>query len=155
KRPHGLTYLNFDPWLEINKEIDSKSDRVTAIVLSAITQDSLVDVIRASMAKRDYEVPWLTDPAGPLGRFKAQILLAYAVGIIGKNAATDLDCIRQIRNKFAHWPLVKHCSGKWESPTFSSPEIREFAMSLKCPSAAVDIKGDGVKSPITDPRERF
>jgi hypothetical protein len=86
-------------------------------------------------------------PDGAMGAFASQIKLAHAMGLISTVIYNDLNLIREIRNKFAHYI---HFSDKDTEPgvlvTFSHKIIHNWAMSLACPATAAR---------VSDPRKRF
>jgi hypothetical protein len=106
--------------VSVFQEMQHTSDRVAAIACAAVLDDTLGVAISRRLVKmgKDWEDRIFGDPSAPLGTFHAKILLAYAMGLIGPSARSDLDLIRSIRNDFAH-------SGAPVS--FDDP-----AISLKC-----------------------
>lgn len=77
-------------------------DRGTALVAAAWLDDALEACVRAAFRPDKGTADELFRPDGPLGSFSARIKLAYLLDLIEPLARKDLDCIRGIRNDFAH-----------------------------------------------------
>ena len=81
------------------------------------------------------------DNEGPLATFGAKIKIGYAMGLYGPEIKADLDCIRRIRNYFAHTmrPLtfrdarIKKICGDWATGKNSKAPLRSREF-LKKPS---------------------
>jgi DNA-binding MltR family transcriptional regulator len=80
------------------------NDRAIAIVLSAILEQYLEAAISTHFAVSDEDARPLFDDNidGPLSSFARKIAIGYALGIYGRSMRSDLNCIRHIRNAFAH-----------------------------------------------------
>ncbi len=127
------------------RELTEQTDRGLAVVGAAIIQEKLKDLIIRSFVKRNKKIRNLFGPDGALGAFAAQIKLAYAVGLIGSDIYSDLNLIREIRNKSAHFLHYSHKKGPYQLVTFKHETLKQWALSLKCPSACG----------ISNPRKRF
>jgi hypothetical protein len=92
KAGRELTDDEFDAALA---EIRGGSDRVAAIMSSAIAQNTLVAAIIACLKDASEAAKLFDDVRGPFNTFYAQI-------VAGKDVATALHTVRQIRNRFAH-----------------------------------------------------
>ncbi|MFQ5858540.1 MAG: MltR family transcriptional regulator, partial [Anaerolineae bacterium] len=77
-------------------------DRGTALVAAAWLDDALEACIRAAFRPDKGTADELFRPDGPLSSLAARIKLAYLLDLIEPTARKDLDCIRRIRNDFAH-----------------------------------------------------
>jgi hypothetical protein len=55
---------------------------------------------------------------GPLGSLSSRMALAYSIHLIGKRTLDDLDILRDIRNKFAHFMTLESFKAtmRFESP---------------------------------------
>jgi DNA-binding MltR family transcriptional regulator len=80
-----------------------RSDRAIAILASALVEDALEDAIvaRLSPLSKDDHAS-LFEGEGPLSTFSARIRVGFALSIFGKITRDDLNCMRDIRNAFAH-----------------------------------------------------
>jgi DNA-binding MltR family transcriptional regulator len=82
----------------------------------------------------------LGKPFSPLGSFAARTAAAYSLGLITDDERDDLDCIRDIRNDFAHQPT---------SPAFSDESIAKNVRKLKMPKLMPrELLDSSVVSPI-------
>lgn len=98
---------NLSPHLQdLAHELETQSDRGAALIASAMVDVTLIRLIMCRMAPVEgmHEILFEKE-GGPLGTFSARIKVARAFGIIGAAVEADLDCIRRIRNQFAHSPL--------------------------------------------------
>jgi DNA-binding MltR family transcriptional regulator len=82
-----------------------ESDRGCVLVGAAILEGRLEDIFRTvfsrnGIAKKMQDT--MFDSNGPLSTFSSKIKLAYSLGFVAKEIYDDLDCIRRIRNDFAH-----------------------------------------------------
>lgn len=79
------------------------NDRGTALVASAFLQHMLQSVIEVHFIKlSDMEFNGLFGRDGSLSSFSSQIRIGYALGVYDAAMRDSLDCIREIRNVFAH-----------------------------------------------------
>src|SRR5712691_11735011 len=81
---------------------DHSSDRAMAIVLGAIVENHLTELLRFLMRRDKAIADELFNPSGPLGPFGTKIRVAYMLRIIAPETYKDLIVINNIRNKFAH-----------------------------------------------------
>jgi len=81
---------------------DHSSERAMAIVLGAIVENHLTELLRLLMRREKDIASQLFHPSGPLGPFGTKIRLAYMFRIIGPEMYGDLTAVYKIRNKFAH-----------------------------------------------------
>jgi DNA-binding MltR family transcriptional regulator len=71
--------------------------------MAAAYLDDQLDSLLRKMLVDDHSVAEaLFQASGPLGAFAARIDLAFALGLLGKQARRDLHLIRRIRNDFGH-----------------------------------------------------
>ena len=93
---------------ELFKEIQGDSDRAAAITAVAYFEE----ILTLSLAARF--VPLTTtkkrklfdEREGALDTFYAKTQVGRAIGLYGAKTLNDLDLIRQIRNRFAHYPGI-------------------------------------------------
>ena len=91
------------------------------MVAAAWLDDALEACIRAAFRPDQGMADELFRPDGPLGSFSARIKLAYLLDLIEPTARKDLDCIRRIRNDFAH--------GRGDL-RFTTPSVRDRCRQL-------------------------
>jgi len=87
--------------LSLLKELESQSDRASAIIVCAMLDERLTEVIKKRFKYNDDLSGSLFGAVGPL-TFNPKVRLAYALGIYGKNAERVLELMVTVRNKFAH-----------------------------------------------------
>jgi hypothetical protein len=84
-------------------EIFASSDRVAAIMCAALVEFELISAIKCRLEDAsDMSALFHSGEGSPFGTFKQKIVAGKAMGIYGKDVASDLDIIRDIRNQFAH-----------------------------------------------------
>jgi len=92
---------------EAISELIHGSDRVAAIMCSALVEHELISAISAAIDDAsETSVLFHSGEASPFGTFKQRIAAGRALGIFGPGVVADLDTIRDIRNQFAH-ALIK------------------------------------------------
>lgn len=83
--------------------LDTESDRAVAILACTTLEDALEDAIRSRMVALSTDAAGhLFSGEGPLSTFSAKTKVGFALGLYGSKANADLNCIRDIRNAFAH-----------------------------------------------------
>jgi DNA-binding MltR family transcriptional regulator len=85
----------------IEKSAGKDIDRAMAITEAASLELLLMTLLKSYMRRGDV-AGRLFERSGPLSSLSAKIDCAYALRLIDKRTWKDLDCIRKIRNKFAH-----------------------------------------------------
>ncbi|SRR6266446_64679 len=84
-------------------ERDYSSDRTAAILGGTIVENALRLALLARLRSDEKDHADLFEGAmGPLSTFSARINVAYALRIFGPKTLSDLQCIKAIRNAFAH-----------------------------------------------------
>jgi DNA-binding MltR family transcriptional regulator len=84
---------------------DATKDRAVALVAATILDQSLQMAIATrliSLNSDETEGLFGPNQEAPLSSFSARIKIGYAIGIYNRIFREDLDCIRLIRNAFAH-----------------------------------------------------
>jgi DNA-binding MltR family transcriptional regulator len=81
---------------------DQASDRAMAIVLGAILENHLTELLRLVMRRDKKIADELFNPIGPLGPFGVKARIAYMLRLISEEAYRDLITASRIRNRFAH-----------------------------------------------------
>jgi DNA-binding MltR family transcriptional regulator len=83
--------------------VSEDNARTVALTSVAILEGVLeAAILRCFRPLEDDERASLIHGDAPLATLSAKIKLAYALKICGPGARDDLDCIREIRNAFAH-----------------------------------------------------
>ena len=85
----------------IHTLLTRESDRGCVLVAAAMLDELLADLFRKFL--RPGTADELLKQGSPLGFFSSRIQMAYAMGIINKEARDDLEIIRRIRNDAAHF----------------------------------------------------
>jgi len=105
---------------------ENERDRSEALVRGALVEDALQRAILNRMRALDApDGRRLFGPNAPLSSFYGQIAVAYAIKIIGPRTRDDLDCIREIRNAFAH--TISRIE-------FTTPEVAAHCAHLQLPA---------------------
>ena len=100
------------------------------LVIGSILEQALEGAIitRLPGIKTGNEPYLFSDDAAPLRGFNTKIRMAFALGLLGEGARSDLSLIRSIRNTFAHSRL---------DISFESPEVAKsvkfFTLSQRAP----------------------
>ena len=140
---------------DLYRSPESYPDRVVGIVLGAIIDDRLTDLVKSRIHQRK----WKDDPfrdGGVLGSFGARSELAYMLGAISIETLEDLSRIVKIRNAFAH---------KVGAKDFGSQPVCDLLHQIKIPDrhfiledlehGAIWDLGDPKDITPKTPRERF
>lgn len=106
---------------EFRGKLEEETERGLAIVGAAFLDDALAELLRAYLID-DSKMVVNGLLGGSFGSFKKRCDLAYALGLIGPDMHSDLDQIREIRNRFAH---------RFSPPDFSASEVVERCKNFK------------------------
>lgn len=105
--------------------IDDPNHRAAGITGAAYLERSLEDALTYKLKKIGaVSADELFRGDAPLGTFSAKIRFAFAIKLFGERTRRDFDCIREIRNAFAHSKLMA---------TFETPEIQMVCWSISFP----------------------
>jgi len=104
-----------------HEALSRESDRGCALFAAAYLDDALAKFLRTCMRADKRLDEDLFKGQAPLGSFSARIKLAYYLGAIDSRQRKDYDCIRDVRNHFAHHPEVA---------TFTDQSIRDRCANL-------------------------
>jgi hypothetical protein len=114
-------------FLEVLSELHSESERSAAIIGAAFVEDALqralLSRMRSPLSSDDRRR--LFGANGALSSFSGKIMIAYATHLLGPETRDDLDCIREIRNAFAHTV---------GSLSFETPQIAAHCAHLRLPT---------------------
>lgn len=123
RRPIDFDNTPRELWVPEQEFGDVAEDRAVALVGTAFLERCIRDALLTHMVPLNSEErQQLFGPEAPLGQFSARIRLGYALGMFNRNDFRDLDCIRRIRNIFAHFH---------EHADFGSPEIVDACSLLQ------------------------
>lgn len=135
-----------EDWSVWSQQLQSETERGLATTASAILDHLVARLIEGfllddpSATKR-----LLGNPFSPLGSFAARTAAAFSLGLISEDERDDLDCIRDIRNDFAHQPT---------SPSFSDQSIAQKVRNMKIPKLLpkemLDSYGESPRRIFTD-----
>jgi DNA-binding MltR family transcriptional regulator len=94
---------------------DETHDRAAALTGGAILEGALKEALSSHLnPELKLQPDYLFQHTAPLGTFSAKIRMGYATGIYERTVADDLDCLREVRNAFAH--TIRHIE-------FDTPEV--------------------------------
>lgn len=134
---------------EVNSE---KNERGAAILLAANAELCLRFCIRRHLTTTEEADRMLFRSNGPLWSFEAKIRIGFSMGLYGAETKTNLDCIKAIRNAFAHAVIPI---------SFDTPEVMAacdlMVMPEILPPRAVDLTGQprGILPELPTTRQRF
>jgi len=113
-------------YFEGNRDWPVEEHRSIALVTAAILDQALQGAIlsRFPGLKAGNEAYLFHSDAAPLRDLDAKIRVAFALGLIGEGARSDLSLLRQIRDTFAHSRL---------DISFNTPEIAEACTHFTLP----------------------
>ena len=117
--------------LDGSKGRDPRDDRGIALVCGTVIEQGLQRALETKLTRRDagtINTLFKSDGA-PLQSFDSRLRLAYALGIIGDAAKSDLACIKHIRNAFAH----AHTDVSFETPEIAEA-CRQITLHDRVPS---------------------
>jgi hypothetical protein len=88
----------------ILKELQSQTDRGSAIIAAAVLGDLLNQLLTARLIKlgSDRHDSLFNRTNAPLSSFSSKIEMCFAIGVLSNEARLALHLIRDIRNEFAH-----------------------------------------------------
>lgn len=102
----NMQFLADEHIKEVTDELATQSDRGAALIAAALLDISLRQAMLCRFVHfKDFTETMYMDQGAPLGSFSARITVARAMGVIGEVAESHLNCIRRIRNQFAHSPI--------------------------------------------------
>jgi hypothetical protein len=83
--------------------MNNGNDRAVAITLAALLEGALESALSYRLGRLSIEdAKDLFGGNGPLGSFSAKNRIGAAIKILGPNTRKEINCIRDIRNAFAH-----------------------------------------------------
>ncbi|TPM28719.1 hypothetical protein [Mesorhizobium sp. B2-3-5] len=148
-------------------QLTKDSDRAAGVVAASIVEQRLAECLQSRFPKGDLSeklAAALFHSSAALGSFSAKINVGYLFGYISAAAQTDLQNMKEIRNRFAH---------RTDIDSFSHPEIKSRCENLKLvdnyvkdehppnsyavgePESGVLMAFPGASEQLKDPRERY
>lgn len=105
--------------------LSDPNDRAAGITAAAYLESSLEETLTYRLKKIGAtSVEEIFRGDAPLGTFAAKIKFAFSIGLLGERARNDFNCIREIRNAFAHSKL---------RATFETPEVQRVCWQIAFP----------------------
>lgn len=93
--------------IKSHEALYSEGDRVVAIIGASFVESALkraiVRYLNKGISRNKVEELFVFN--GPLDRFSSKIKIGHALGIYNSRVQADLDCVREIRNVYAHTSL--------------------------------------------------
>ena len=117
-----LSALPGQTFSDVREELETASPRATAIVGAAFVEDHLQRLIHSRLVHDKKVVEQMFGPSSALGTFSSKINLGFLMGLYSTDARRELDCIRSIRNDFAHELHIN---------SFDIPSIKDRCATLK------------------------
>jgi DNA-binding MltR family transcriptional regulator len=130
-------------------ELETASDRSFAILVGAIVDSQLTDLVKKGFKSDDTDYgrkvrKEMFNSDGPVGTMGAKIGISYLMGFISSQAHSDLQTLKKIRNYFAHYA---------EHNSFESLQIAALCANFTCISNRV--KQQMIVEPVDKPEARF
>ena len=92
--------------IRVFRKLTNETDTGIAIISAAYIDECLIKLFALHIDNSSRTVfRSITNFNGPLGTFSSRIDMAFGFSLISKNSHQRLNCIRKIRNKFAHSPF--------------------------------------------------
>jgi len=114
-----------EDWSVWSQQLQSETERGLATTAAAILDHLVARRIESFLLDDPGATKRLLgNPFSPLGSFAARTAAAFSLGLISDDERDDLDCIRDIRNDFAHQPI---------SPSFTDQSIAQKVRNMKIP----------------------
>lgn len=115
---------SFSPYLkELDKELDSNSDRSIALVCCSVLEELLKEKIKTCLVS-DNQTDKLFEANGPFGSAINRTRIAYYMGLITENQFKNLKYMQRVRNIFAHQIL---------DVSFESNKIKNICSNMEIP----------------------
>ena len=127
-------------YIAIREEFRSESDRGCAVLVICALEEALQSCIRKLIFDPDDKAA--LRQLAPPGAMRAAITNARSLGLLDEEEAKNFLALTQVRNKFAHHPLVRL---SFESPEITK-EMKDLTTFVKPPFLAPALKSN---------RERF
>lgn len=97
----------FGPLNRLGRSLRMLDERGLVLSLSAFAEEALGELVLAFLRDNKSSRDLFAGFNAPLGTFSARIKAAHALGLIDDEQFTDFECLRKIRNAFAHsWDII-------------------------------------------------
>jgi len=135
--------------------ISKKSnDRTVAIVGAAFVDDLLRQLLEFHFVGSNNVKKRLLSNERPLATFSSRIDICEAIGLIGPITLGNLNCIREIRNKFSHQIVMPTEDGVLSGVSFKTKAIKDWCDSLE-PVEHDSDPSDRLFNKKGSPKDRF
>lgn len=112
----------FEVITSMRLSLERESDRGAVLLSVSFLEKEIDNLLRRHFVKNEKIQSNLFSGYGALATFSSKIDLSYVLGLISKQTLDDLNCIRKIRNEFAHSHF---------SIDFGDPKIKNLCLNLK------------------------
>jgi hypothetical protein len=109
---------------EIIREIEKGSDRSAAIVLAAVLEERLGQLLLTIFEKEESITGRMLKGSGPLAAFSTKIDICFLMGVYAEYMRRALHTMKDVRNIFAHSPV---------KTTFKTQRVRDLCNNLPAP----------------------
>ena len=92
---------------EAIRDLHQSSDRAVAIIAATLVEARLKTALFEKFQRHEKLEKEMFRSTGPLGSFSAKIDMAFMMKIISLGAHRDLENMKNIRNRFAHYIDIK------------------------------------------------
>jgi DNA-binding MltR family transcriptional regulator len=113
-------------------ELYKSSDRAAAIMAATIVESRLTAALKNRFRPNIDVQNEMFRSSGPLGSFSAKIKLGCLLGVCSDQAFSDLEIMKNIRNRFAHYLDIKD---------FQSQRIADWCKNFKLIESCVVSEG--------------
>jgi hypothetical protein len=96
-----------DEETEAVRDLYKNSDRAAAIMAATLVENRLAATLKQRFRPNVPVQNEMFRSSGPLGSFSAKIKLAHLLGILSEEGYSDLETMKNIRNRFAHYLDIK------------------------------------------------
>lgn len=130
------THPNLADFLPFLDALNNESPRGAVLIACSYIEDQLANIIDSYLVEGSAKQDLLRGFNAPLGTFAARIKMAHGLGLITDYEKDDCECLRKIRNEFAHNHRID----------FSDDKIISLCMKLHFSAkdyAAVTVKAEG------------
>jgi DNA-binding MltR family transcriptional regulator len=103
----SMSWGVYDHELPAMQDLKKASDRAVAIIAGSLVEARVRTALEETFHRNASIENEMFRSSGPLGSFSAKIKLAFLVGIISKEAYKELETLKDIRNRFAHYLDIK------------------------------------------------